>query len=106
MWRRWFHTPGRRSIMVRPDEQRDRTTVFMTVIDKKDQRLEEVAARGPDNVDAQKRLLKECFQDAGWKCERIIKEMMATEDFYYAMVAQIKMKKWSKGRVVLLGDAG
>lgn len=106
MWRRWFHAPGRRSVMVRPDEQRDRTTVFMTVINDKDQRLEEVAARGPDNVDAQKRLLKEYFQDVGWECERILKEMMATDDFYYSMVAQIKMEKWSKGRVVLLGDAG
>jgi hypothetical protein len=30
----------------------------------------------------------------------------ATDDFYYDMLAQVKMDKWSKGRVVLLGDAG
>jgi 2-polyprenyl-6-methoxyphenol hydroxylase-like FAD-dependent oxidoreductase len=32
--------------------------------------------------------------------------MYATDDFYYDLVAQVKMDKWSKGRVVLLGDAG
>ena len=39
MWRRWFHAPGRRAIMVRPDEQRDRATVFMYVVNEKDKRL-------------------------------------------------------------------
>lgn len=106
VWRRWFHAPGRRGIMVRPDEQRERTTVFMYVINEKDERLVEVAAKGHEAVRAQKALLEEYFQDAGWESERIIKEMMATKDFYYDMVAQVKMDKWSKGRVVLLGDAG
>ena len=105
-WRRWFHASGRRSIMVRPDEQRDKTTVFMYVINEKDEKLRNVAAEGNKGIEAQKELLREYFKDAGWESGRIIREMEATEDFYYDMVAQIKMDKWSKGRVVLLGDAG
>ena len=105
-WRRWFHAPGRKGIMVRPSERKDMTTVFMSVINEQDGRLRDVATDGHKAVEAQKRLLKEYFRNEGWECERILKEMEAADDFYYDMVAQIKMDKWSKGRVVLLGDAG
>lgn len=92
--------------MARPDQQRDRTTIFMYVINEKDERLVDVAARGYEGVEAQKELLAEYFRDAGWESERIIREMMATKDFYYDIVGQVRMDKWYKGRVVLLGDAG
>lgn len=104
-WRRWFHAPGRRGIMVRPDEQRDKTTVFMHVINDQDKRLPSLAGKR-DAVQEQKNIMAEYFRDAGWESERIIKEMMATKDFYYDMVGQVKMDRWSKGRVVLIGDAG
>jgi hypothetical protein len=50
--------------------------------------------------------LGEYFQNAGWESERIVTEMNAADDFYYDVLAQIKMDGWSKGKVVLLGDAG
>ena len=103
-WRRWFHAPGRRGIMLRPDEQRNKTTVLMSVVNEEDPRLMEVTARGHETQ--QKKLLQKYLQDVGWESERIIKEMMATNDFYYDIVGQVKMDKWSKGRVVLAGDAG
>lgn len=106
IWRRWFHAPGRRGIMLRPDVQRNRTTVFMYVINEQDQRLKEIAKKGHEEMDAQKELMAEYFSDVGWESERIIREMKATKDFYYDMVAQVKMEKWTKGRVVLVGDAG
>ena len=106
MWRRWFHAPGRRGIMLRPGEQRDRTTAFMYVITEKDRRLVDVAAKGYEGMEAQKELLAEYFHDAGWESERVVKEMMTTKDFYYDLVGQVKLDRWSKGRVVLLGDAG
>ncbi|KAF3762011.1 FAD/NAD(P)-binding domain-containing protein, partial [Cryphonectria parasitica EP155] len=106
MWRRWFHAPGRRGVMVRPDEQRDRVTVFMTLINDTDERLSVVATNRREEVQAQKQLMKEFFQDAGWECDRIVDGMMKTKDFYYDMIAQVKMDNWSKGRVALLGDAG
>ena len=105
-WRRWFHAPGRRGVMLRPDEAKDRTTVFMYVVNEGDERLVRAAGREGGGVEAQKRLMEEYFCDAGWECPRIVKEMMATKDFYYDLVGQVKMDRWSKGRVVLLGDAG
>lgn len=107
MWRRWFHAPRRRGIMLRPsDAANTRTTVIMTVMNDADERLISVASKGSRNVHEQKQLLKEYFQDLGWECPRVVEGMMKTDDFYYDMVAQVKMDSWSKGRVVLLGDAG
>ncbi|KAI2815221.1 hypothetical protein CBS115989_7908 [Aspergillus niger] len=105
-WRRWFHAPGRRGIMLRPDGLGVRSTVLMYVVNDKDPRFVEVATNGNGGIQAQKSLLEEYFEGAGWECERIIREMKATDDFYYDAVSQVKMDSWSKGRVVLLGDAG
>ena len=105
-WRRWFHAPGRRGVMIRPSGVPDKSTVFLNIISDDDRRLNDVAVPGRKGVEAQKSLLKEYFGDAGWECDRILREMETADDFYYSIVAQIKMDKWSKGRVVLLGDAG
>lgn len=116
MWRRWYHAPGRRGIMIRPDQQRGRTTVFLGVLSETDERFASLCGGGggggkkkrrkSTNVQAQKDLIREYFQDAGWESERVLQGMMETDDFYYDMVAQVKMEHFSKGRVVLLGDAG
>lgn len=116
LWRRWYRAPGGRGVMVRPGESRDRSTVTMLVCnDDKDPRFRKMAALGTKRqksykevVAAQKGLLNEYFdrEDFGWEGPRIVREMMQADDFYYAAVAQVKMDEWSKGRVVLLGDAG
>ncbi|GLB04281.1 hypothetical protein AtubIFM57258_009997 [Aspergillus tubingensis] len=105
-WRRWFHAPGRRGIMLRPDGLGMRSTILMYVVNDKDPRFVDVATKGSGGIQEQKALLEEYFHGAGWECDRIIREMKATDDFYYNAVTQVKMDSWSKGRVVLLGDAG
>ena len=90
--------------MLRPSDRPDRTTVFMH-IRTEDQRFTDVAV-GPRDVAAQKALLREALVDVGWsQKDRILQELADSKDFYYDMVAQVKMETWSKGRVVLLGDA-
>ncbi|KAH9836900.1 oxidoreductase [Teratosphaeria destructans] len=108
-WRQWYHTTGGRNIMLRPSDRPDRMTAMVAVVNDEDSRLPEAAERAPgEGTDAQKALLAEYFADAGWKCPRIMGEMMEADDFYYDMSAQVHMpgQHWSKGRVVLLGDAG
>ncbi|GFN16533.1 oxidoreductase [Aspergillus tubingensis] len=105
-WRRWFHAPGRRGIMLRPDGLGMRSTILMYVVNDKDPRFVGVATKGSGGIQEQKALLGEYFHGAGWECDRIIREMKATDDFYFDAVSQVKMDSWSKGRVVLLGDAG
>lgn len=90
--------------MLRPDQQRNKTTAIVSVVNESDKRFMDIATKGSQKE--QKELLVEYFQGVGWESERVLKEMMSTKDFYYDMVGQVKMDKWSKGRVVLLGDAG
>ncbi|KAK5112568.1 hypothetical protein LTR85_011260 [Meristemomyces frigidus] len=108
LWRRWFNAPGGRGIMLRPSDKQhsDRTSVFMFVVNEEDERFRNVATAGNKGVEVQKALLTEYWAGAGWEMGRVLKEMNAAYDFYYDLVAQVKMETWSKGRVVLLGDAG
>ncbi|KUL46006.1 FAD-dependent oxidoreductase [Streptomyces sp. NRRL F-4489] len=58
------------------------------------------------DVDAQKRLIAARFADAGWEFPRALKYMWDAPDFHFDSMSQIRMDSWSRGRVVLLGDAG
>lgn len=41
-----------------------------------------------------------------WQMPRLLELMRSAPDFHFESAAQIHMDSWSKGRVVLLGDAG
>lgn len=58
------------------------------------------------NENQQQQFLRDIFQDFGWELPKILELMSNSDDFYFDLVAQVKMKSWTKGRVVLLGDAG
>ena len=105
LWRRWYHAPERKSIMLRPSHAKDRTTIFMIMTGEHNPKLDEVASSGRKGVQDQKAVITEHFQNAKWQTPRILREMNAADDFYYDMIAQIHMPKWSKGRVVLVADA-
>jgi 2-polyprenyl-6-methoxyphenol hydroxylase-like FAD-dependent oxidoreductase len=49
--------------------------------------------------------LHERFRRTGWQTARLLDAMDASPDFYFDEVAQIHLGAWSRGRVVLLGDA-
>ncbi|OBJ10331.1 FAD-binding protein [Mycobacterium sp. 1465703.0] len=42
----------------------------------------------------------------GWVRPQLLEYMRAAPDFYFDEMAQIKMDRWSRGRVALVGDAG
>ncbi|KAH8172982.1 FAD binding domain-containing protein [Sarocladium implicatum] len=54
----------------------------------------------------QKKFWKERFRGAGWQTDRFLEGMDTTKNWYTSEVVQVKIDKWHKGRVVLLGDAG
>ncbi len=58
------------------------------------------------DVEAQRRLLAEVFADAGWEWQTALKHMWEAPDFHFDAMAQVRMPTWSRGNVVLLGDAG
>ncbi len=66
-------------------------------------------ATGIGDVAAQKALLRKRFENSGWECPRILEALDSCRDFYFDRVSQVRMNPqeglWSKGRVILIGDA-
>lgn len=58
------------------------------------------------NEKRQKKCLRDWFYDLGWESNKILDLMNDSDDFYFDVMAQIKMDSWTKCRVALLGDAG
>lgn len=94
---RWYHATGGRSVSLRPD-QHGTTRATLSV-------------QGPSgdkqnwSDSRQKEWLRECFADAGWEAPRVLAGMAETDDFYFDALRQVRMDRWSNGRVVLTGDA-
>jgi 2-polyprenyl-6-methoxyphenol hydroxylase-like FAD-dependent oxidoreductase len=59
-----------------------------------------------DDVARQKRILADAFAGVGWEVPRMLDAMWDAADFYFGVYGQVRMDQWSRGRVVLLGDAG
>ena len=57
------------------------------------------------DVAAQKQLLRKTFASVKWEAQRMLGMLDAAPDFYFDSLSQVKMDAWSRGRVVLLGDA-
>lgn len=58
------------------------------------------------DVDAQKRLLADRAAGAGWVIPQIVDHMLRATDFHFYSLSQVRMSRWSRGRIVLAGDAG
>ncbi|GAA1262478.1 FAD-dependent oxidoreductase [Planotetraspora silvatica] len=57
------------------------------------------------DVTQQKKLLAKIFADLGWDVPRLLDSMWDAPDFYFDSMSQVRMDRWSSGRVVLVGDA-
>jgi 2-polyprenyl-6-methoxyphenol hydroxylase-like FAD-dependent oxidoreductase len=87
--------PGR---MVGRVTLRDDKTLFLFVF-----------TAGPDadpaDLAARKAVLRARYGDGQWECPRILDALEGTGDLYFDRVSQIKMDRWSQGRIALVGDA-
>jgi 2-polyprenyl-6-methoxyphenol hydroxylase-like FAD-dependent oxidoreductase len=52
-----------------------------------------------------KSVLRRVFAGAGWEWPQIDAEIERATDIYFDRVSQIRMDRWTKGRVALVGDA-
>ena len=57
------------------------------------------------DVAAQKELVASRFAGSGWRVPRLVAAMREATDFGFDSYAQVRLPAWSRGRVVLLGDA-
>lgn len=56
--------------------------------------------------DEQEQAVRAAFTSHGWEIPRLLDAMSAAEDYYFGSTCQIRLDRWSRGRVALLGDAG
>jgi 2-polyprenyl-6-methoxyphenol hydroxylase-like FAD-dependent oxidoreductase len=57
------------------------------------------------DVGEQKRVVAEHFAGVGWKVPALLESLPDAPDLYFDTLSQIRLDRWSTGRVVLLGDA-
>jgi len=90
-----FSRPGRQ---VARFAMRDDRTVFMMIF----------RAQWPVDafgVDEQRAVIAEMFGGLGWECDAILEAMSRADSLYFDRVSQMHLRRWSRGRVALLGDA-
>ncbi|USX52578.1 FAD-dependent monooxygenase [Lentzea sp. HUAS12] len=54
---------------------------------------------------AQRDLVASVFDGDGWEVPHMVKAMQEADDLFFDTVSQIRMPRWSSGRVALVGDA-
>jgi len=91
---------GRPGRVVARFAQRNDKTLFLFIVS--DDQL--TAAETADGT-AVRRALRRVFGDDGWECPAILAALDRAEDLYFDRVSQIKIDRWSQGRVALVGDA-
>lgn len=92
-----FRTPGRMAMLNGYDDRTDIGFGFRTE--------SEIAYDYRDRPQ-QRRLIREWFDGLGWKVPAMLAGADGDDDFYFDRINQIRMPQWSRGRVVLVGDAG
>ncbi|KAJ3126475.1 hypothetical protein HK100_010228 [Physocladia obscura] len=102
-WWNIYQALDSRIITIRPDPHGTVRAMF-TRMPRSDLQKAEWLAASKSGKEAQQELLRKDFADAGWQAQRLLNSMNQAPDFYFQAIKQIKMAKWSRGRVVCVGD--
>jgi 2-polyprenyl-6-methoxyphenol hydroxylase-like FAD-dependent oxidoreductase len=102
-WCNLYQALGSRGISLRPDPHGTMRAVCTRMPCNETQKKAWQAASKGDRQ-TQEDLMRSEFADAGWQTGRFLDAMVQAPDFYFQAVQQIRMSKWSKFRVVCLGD--
>ena len=92
-----YGEPGR---MLARVALRDDRTLFLFVF-----AADAAAWPGARDLAGQKAMLRDRYGAAQWESRRALDELDRAQDLYFDRVSQIWMKRWSKDRVALVGDA-
>ncbi|MFH9071208.1 FAD-dependent monooxygenase [Streptomyces alboflavus] len=95
-----YMVPGGRQIMRRSHNATETQVYFVM---REESAEASAIHRAP--VEQQQKWWAERFRDAGWQTDRFIEGMKDSPFFYSQEIAQVRIDSWSKGRVVLAGDA-
>ena len=90
-----YSEPGR--MVGRVSLRDDKTLILFIFTDDGDTPMHDLAA--------QKALLRAEFGGSGWECSHVLAALDAAGEIYVDRVSQIRMPRWSRGRIALVGDA-
>ena len=93
-----YNTPRKQVAIYSTGERKVTTAFFIFSSQKK-------ILYAHHDIEAQKQILRNEFEGAGWQCQKLLAKIDSTSDFYFDVVSQIQMSHWSKDRVTLVGDA-
>ncbi|MCY1696126.1 FAD-dependent monooxygenase [Curtobacterium sp. SL109] len=93
---RWYTTVGGRQVHLRPDPYGTTRAIL--------------AHAGVDDLVGLDRAavlakLRERYADAGWQTDRVLDGFAVSDDVYLDELTQIRMPRWQRGRVCVIGDA-
>jgi 2-polyprenyl-6-methoxyphenol hydroxylase-like FAD-dependent oxidoreductase len=57
-------------------------------------------------IERQQEILADVFAGVRWEAPRALDAMRSACGFYFDLIAQVRVDRWTRGRVALLGDAG
>ena len=57
-----------------------------------------------DNIEQQKRVLIDAYRGGAWKIPELMEQIPSAGEFYMDSISRVTTDRYSKGRVVLLGD--
>jgi 2-polyprenyl-6-methoxyphenol hydroxylase-like FAD-dependent oxidoreductase len=98
--------PGRRLIWTRPVSEKDeRTSVYLIHLADDVPSIREANASG-DRV-KQKEAFAAVYEHGNmdWESKRVVEQMLKSSNFYSDDMTQVRLSKWSQGRVAIVGDA-
>lgn len=103
-WWNVYLALGSRTLHIRPDPHGTMRAMF-TRMPRNDNDKQAWLAASKSDRQTQAQFLKKEFDGAGWQTQRLLDSMDKAPDFYFHMIQQIRMSKWSNSRVVCVGDA-
>ncbi|MER7004511.1 FAD-dependent monooxygenase [Dactylosporangium sp. NPDC000555] len=96
-WFLMFNAPGGRVASLRPERGGTAKAGLSFTAADRYHRLGRVE---------QQQVLAERMAGVGWRVPALLAAMPDAPDLYFDSICQVRVDRWSRGRVVLLGDAG
>ena len=102
-----YSAVGGRFMSLKPDPSGVTRVLLMSAYPRSDQNaitpFYEALQKGDD---ALKEYVFRRYRGGGWRFDEVMDRMMESNDFYASEMVQVKLPSLSKGRFVLVGDAG
>ncbi|PWN45219.1 FAD/NAD(P)-binding domain-containing protein [Ceraceosorus guamensis] len=93
-----------RVVSSRPDSH-GTYRAFLSLMPSNEQQKKAWQSASRGDRQTQEDLCRKEFGDAGWEAQRFLDAMPDADDLYFQAIQQIRLSKWSKDRIVCVGDA-